>query len=126
MLRRTVPAVVVVVSAALLFAATGSSKTQAVPTLVGTTGPGYTITLTMKGKAVKALHAGSYKFVVHDKAAIHNFFVEKEKGGSFERAITSVPFVGTKTVTIKLTAGKWKYYCQPHEAMGMGHEFTVM
>src|SRR3954464_4918004 len=127
MLRRTGPTAIVVVVAALLFAATGSSRSQATRTLVGTTGPGFTITLTNKGKAVKSLHAGTYKFVVHDKAAVHNFVIEKEKGSNkVEKDVTSISFVGTKTVTMKLTPGTWKYYCAPHEAMGMGHTFTVM
>ena len=53
--------------------------------------------------------------------------MEKEKGANkIEKTVTSVPFVGTKTVTIKLTPGTWKYYCKPHEAGGMGHTFTVM
>jgi plastocyanin len=127
MVRRIVPAIVVILAAALLLAATASSKTQAVPTLVGTTGPGFTITLTSKGKAVKSLHAGTYKFVIHDKAAIHNFVMGKESGpGKGDHVLTSVPFVGTKTVTLKVTAGKWKFYCAPHESMGMGHDVTVM
>ena len=127
MLRRIVPAVVVIVAAALLLAATASSKTQTIPTLVGTTGPGFTITLTWKGKAVKSLHAGTYKFVIHDKAAIHSYTVGKEKGANkADYAITSVPFIGTKSRTIKLTPGTWKFYCVPHEAAGMGHLFTVM
>jgi plastocyanin len=126
MLRRTLPLAVLALVAALLFAATASSKTQATPTLVGTTGPGFTITLTLKGKPVKKLKAGTYKFVVHDKAAIHNFVVEKEKGSNkIEKDVTSVSFVGTKTATIKLTPGGWKYYCAPHESAGMGHDFTV-
>jgi plastocyanin len=126
MLRRTLPLVLVTAVAALLFAATASSKSQATPTLVGTTGPGFTITLTWKGKAVKSLKAGTYKFVVHDKASVHNFVVEKEKGSNkIEKDVTSVQFVGTKSATIKLTPGGWKYYCAPHEAMGMGHDFTV-
>jgi plastocyanin len=63
---------------------------------------------------------------VHDKAAIHNFVVEKEKGSNkIEKDVTSVSFVGTKTATIKLTPGGWKYYCAPHESAGMGHDFTV-
>jgi plastocyanin len=126
MLRRTLPLAIVAALAALLFAATASSKTQTTPTLVGTTGPGFTITLTRKGKAVTKLKAGTYKFVVHDKAAVHNFVVEKEKGSNkIEKDVTSVSFVGTKTVTLKLTPGGWKYYCAPHEAAGMGHDFTV-
>jgi plastocyanin len=126
MLRRTLPLAAIAVVAGLLFAATASSKTEATPTLVGTAGPGFTITLTWKGKAVKTLKAGSYKFVVHDKAAIHNFVVEKEKGSNkIEKDVTSVSFVGTKTATIKLTPGGWKFYCKPHESAGMGHDFTV-
>jgi len=126
MLRRTLPLAVLAIVAALLFAATASSRTQATPTLVGTTGPGFTITLTWKGKAVTKLKAGTYKFVVHDKAAIHNFVVEKEKGSNkIEKDVTSVSFVGTKSATIKLTPGGWKYYCAPHESGGMGHDFTV-
>ena len=127
MVRRMLPAIAVTLGAALLFAAAGSSKGQATTTLVGTTGPGFTITLTNKGKAVKSLHAGTYKFVVHDKASVHNFVVEKEKGSNkIEKDVTSVSFVGTKTWTVKLTPGTWKFYCKPHEAMGMGHTFTVM
>jgi plastocyanin len=127
MLRRILPVLAIGALGALLFATAGFSKTQSTPTLVGTVGPGFTITLTQNGKAVKSLHAGTYKFVVHDKASIHNFVVEKEKGSNkIEKEVTTVPFVGTKTATIKLTPGTWKYYCKPHEAAGMGHLFTVM
>ncbi len=78
----------------------------------------------MNGKKVTKLEAGSYKIVVTDKATIHNFVVEEEKGGSFEKAITTVPFTGTKTATVKLTKGSWKVYCQPHESV-MFQKFTV-
>jgi plastocyanin len=49
--------------------------------------------------------------------------VEKSRGG-FEKALTTVPLVGTKTVTVKLTKGKWEFYCKPHEATMHG-DFTV-
>jgi plastocyanin len=97
---------------------------QAAPTLTGTVGPGYTISLTMNGKPVTSLKAGSYSFVVSDKASIHNFVLEKKKGGTFEKELTTVPFTGTKTATIKLSAGKWEFYCRPHESM-MHRDFTV-
>jgi plastocyanin len=127
MVSRSLPVLVVAAIIALLFAATGSSKAQSTPTLVGTTGPGFTITLTRNGKAVKKLHAGTYTFVVHDKASTHSYTVEKEKGAhKIANDVTSARFVGTKTVTIKLTPGTWKYYCKPHEALGMGHTFIVM
>jgi plastocyanin len=105
-------------------AATAMASAAATPKLTGTVGPGFTITLKdSKGKRVKSLKAGKYMFVVSDKASIHNFVVEKS-GGSFEKQVTTVPFMGKKTVTINLTKGKWEYYCAPHES-GMHGDFTV-
>jgi plastocyanin len=108
--------------AALL--APAASATTAATTLKGTVGPGFTISLTSGGKKVKSLKAGTYKIVVADKASVHNFVLERESGGTFEKDITTVQFVGTKTVTVKLAPGKWKYYCRPHESSMFG-TFTV-
>ena len=110
----------IAVMLALPFSASGVTR----PKLIGTVGPSFTITLKKNGVAVKSLKAGPYLLVVNDKAAIHNFVIEKAKGGTFEKTITSVPFVGTKTFKIKLTTGKWEIYCRPHESM-MHKEFTV-
>jgi plastocyanin len=92
--------------------------------LKGTVGPGFTISLTKAGKRVKTLSAGTYAFVITDKATIHNFTLEQEKGGKFEKHLTSTGFKGTKTVTVKLKRGKWKYYCSVHESTMFGF-FTV-
>jgi plastocyanin len=35
-----------------------------------------------------------------------------------------VSYVGTKTITLKLTPGKYKAYCAPHES-SMFQRFTV-
>jgi len=35
--------------------------------------------------------------------------------------ISVVPFTGTKTVTLKLKAGKYKFYCPNHESIMFGH-----
>jgi hypothetical protein len=105
---------------ALPLTASGVTRT----TIVGTVGPGFTITLKKKGVAVKSLKAGPYLLVVHDKGSIHSFVIEKEKGGTFEKTVTSVPFVGTKTLKVRLTPGKWRVYCRPHESM-MHRDFTV-
>jgi plastocyanin len=96
----------------------------AAPKLVGTVGPGFTIKLTSGGKKVTKLRAGKYTFVIADKASIHNFVLEQESGGKWEKQLTSVRFVGKKTVTVTLKKGKWKYYCAPHESMMFGF-FTV-
>ena len=111
------------VALVLVVATTAFGRTDAMK-LKGTVGPGFSIKLTQNGHAVKTLKAGTYTFVVADRASIHNFTLEQEKGGKFEKDLTSVAFVGTKTVRVKLKAGKWKYYCTPHEATMHGF-FTV-
>jgi plastocyanin len=93
------------------------AATAATPTLTGTVGPGFTITLTTGGKKVTKLNAGRYQLVVRDRAAIHNFVLE---GPGVERDVTTVPFKGTKTVSVKLRAGKYKFYCRPHESSMFG------
>jgi plastocyanin len=94
------------------------------PKLVGTVGPGFTIKLTSGGKKATKLKAGKYTFVIADKASVHNFVLEQESGGTLEKQLTSVPFVGKKSVTVALKKGKWKYYCAPHESSMFGF-FTV-
>jgi plastocyanin len=108
---------------ALVAAAAAAGNTSAT-TLHGTVGPGFTITLKKGGAKVTRLAPGTYRLVVADRSAAHNFVLEKSRGGRFERAITSVGFTGTKTVTVKLTAGRWEVYCAPHEA-AMHAEFVV-
>ena len=60
------------------------------------------------------LEAGKVTFTINDKASIHNFSLDGPKG--FEKTLTTVPFKGTKTVTLTLKAGKYKFYCEPHES----------
>jgi hypothetical protein len=110
----------VVVGAVLVAGA--SAKRSATPVLTGTVGPGYTINLKLNSKAVKTLKAGTYKVVIHDKATIHGWSLDGPHG--FAKDISPVPFVGTKTVTLKLKAGKYKLYCPSHESTMFQH-FTV-
>ena len=92
----------------------------ATPKLVGTDGPGFTITLTKSGKKVKSLKAGKYAITVRDKSNIHNFHLK----GPVSKMITGVDFKGTKTVTLTLKAGKYTYVCDPH-ASSMRGSFRV-
>ena len=112
-------AAIAVAAAMLVVTATAFSHTTAAPMLVGTVGPNFHITLTKGGKLVKTLKRGSYKFVVHDKASIHAFSLDGPHG--FAHDFTKIPFVGTKTATITLKAGKYKYYCPNHESIMFGH-----
>ena len=116
-MKLTLPLLAVV--AALALAGSASAST---PTLVGTVGPGFTITLKENGKAVKTLKHGTYKLIVHDQATIHAFSLDGPHG--FAKDFTTVPFTGTKTFTLKLVVGKYKYYCPPHEPTMFG-QFTV-
>lgn len=91
--------------------------------LNGTVGPGYTISLKKGSAKVKTLPAGTYTITVQDKSNMHNF---RLKGPGVNKEITSVPFVGTKTVTVKLKKGKYTYVCDPHAAIpSMKGTFTV-
>jgi plastocyanin len=123
MKRMSVALIVVLGLVATAAFATGAfAQKSATPTLVGTVGPGFTITLKKGGKAVKKIPHGKYKFVIHDKASIHSFSLDGPKG--FAKDLTQVPFVGNKTVTLTLKAGKYKFYCPPHESVMFGN-FTV-
>ena len=110
-----------VVIAAVLVAG-ASARRSATPVLTGTVGPGYTINLKQGSKAVKTLKAGTYKVVIHDKSSIHGWSLDGPHG--FAKDISPVPGTGTKTVTLKLKAGGYKFYCPAHEAEMFGH-FTV-
>ena len=121
MLRPTVSLLVAASIAAVVFLIPAQAST---PKLVGTVGPGYTITLKKGSAKVKTLRAGKYTLVVSDKASIHNFTLEQEKGGKFEKTLTGTSFQGKKTVAMTLKKGKWKYYCSIHESQMFGF-FTV-
>lgn len=124
MLRPALVLVAAVAAGALLLSTVAFGRTAATKTLKGKVGPSFTISLKQNGKKVKKLKAGTYKFVISDKASIHNFTLEQERGGKFEKDLTSVSYTGTKTVKVKLKKGKWKYYCTPHESQMFGF-FTV-
>jgi hypothetical protein len=118
--RKSLLAVAVVLTAALVAAGAAFSHSATVPTLKGVVGPGYTIKLTRGGKPVKSLKAGKYRFVIADKSSFHNFTVEREKPVKIEKHLTSTPFTGTKGVIVNLKPGKWKFYCSVHESRMFG------
>ena len=67
-------------AAILVLAGSALSHSSATPTLVGTVGPSFHITLTKGGKLVKTLPHGRYKFVIHDRASIHAFSLDGPHG----------------------------------------------
>jgi hypothetical protein len=112
-----------VLVAAVVLAATAFGHTTTTPTLVGTVGPGYTITLKLNGQKLVRAKAGTYSVVIHDKAVIHAFSLDGPHG--YAKDFTKIPFVGTKTFTVKLATGKYKYYCPNHESIMFAH-FTLV
>jgi plastocyanin len=124
MRRPTVRAFAVLAVVAAVFAVPAVAGAMSHPKLVGTVGKNnaFKIDLTSNGKAVKTLKAGTYTLVIHDNSSIHNYELDGPHGKSW--TFTSVSFVGTKTFTLKLAAGKYKAYCAPHESSMFQH-FTV-
>ncbi|MGA9762532.1 MAG: hypothetical protein WBQ14_08925 [Gaiellaceae bacterium] len=98
-----------------------TTTTTASGDLVGTVGPGFTITLTSGGAPVKTLAPGTYRITVTDKASIHNFHLF---GPGVNKA-TSVPGSGTFVWTVKLVKGSYTYQCDVHFASGMIGHFVV-
>jgi plastocyanin len=104
--------------AAAALAATGSSTAASAKTVTGTVGPGFTISLTVDGKNVTKLKAGvPYHFVIRDRADIHDFHLS---GPGLNRVLTSVEFVGTKTLVLRLKKGSYSFVCDPHASIMHG------
>jgi hypothetical protein len=124
MFRKSVSfAALVAVAAALTVA--GPAGAMSHPKLTGVTGLHDAFVITLKnssGKLVTTLKAGTYTFVIHDGSSMHSFALDGPHG--FAKDFTTIPFKGTKTATVKLVAGKYKYYCANHEST-MFHFFKV-
>ena len=91
--------------AAILAALTVPSAFASTPTLVGTVGPGFTITLKKGTTAVKKLKAGKYTIKISDKSNLHNFHL---KGPGVNKK-TGVAARSKATWTLTLKPGKYTY-----------------
>jgi hypothetical protein len=116
---RTLILLTAVVAGALALSAPSQA---ALPKLTGTVGPGFTITLTRLGKKVTAVKAGTYSITVADKSNIHNY---RLVGPGLNKEITTIAFVGTKTVIVKLKKGTYRFICDPHASIMKG-SFKVL
>lgn len=107
----------VLATAAALAASTIASAAPAAQVVKGTVGPGFTITLTLGGKKVTKLKAGRYRFVIADRATIHDFHLS---GPGLNRVLTTVDFTGTRSVPLTLRKGAYRYLCDPHASFMKG------
>jgi plastocyanin len=121
MRRALLPATLAV---AALLAVPAVAGAMSHPKLTGVVGKNnaYKITLSNSKGVVKTLKAGTYTLVIHDDSSLHSYSLDGPHGKAWD--FTSVPYKGTKTVTLKLTPGKYKAYCQAHESAMFQH-FTV-
>lgn len=106
-MRRTL---VAAVSAAFLLTAV-PALAATTPTFKGTVGPGFTIAL-----AKKPTKAGKARFTVSDRSEFHNFHLS----GPGVNVKTSVGAVGTKTFTVTLKKGTYRFVCDPHASQMKG------
>lgn len=99
-------------AAAAALTATGGGMAASAKTVNGTVGPGFTITLTMQGKKVTNLKAGTaYRFVISDRSDIHDFHLS---GPGLNRVLSSVEDIGTKSFVFRLKKGTYRFVCDPH------------
>ena len=104
--------------AATALAVAGAGLAAPAKTVNGTVGPGFTIGLTMQGKKVTQLKAGTpYRFVISDRSSIHDFHLS---GPGFNRVFTGVEFTGTKTFVLTLRKGTYHFQCDPHSTFMHG------
>jgi hypothetical protein len=83
-----------------------------IPTLTGTVGPGFTITIRKGGRAITTpLKRGRYTVTVSDRSPFHNF---RLRGPGVNRAVTGVGFEGRRSVTVTLRPGRYTILCDPH------------
>jgi len=87
---------------------TGTKSAAVLGTLIGRVNPAGQLVLTYGGIPVKKVKAGRYKVTVADRTPKRSFVVGKAGGAA--TTIGGVAFVGTKTVTLNLTTGKWTFY----------------
>ena len=106
--------------AVLVTALAAPAALAATPTLNGTVGPGFTITLKQGSKLVTKLKAGTYVFKIADKSTIHDFHLT----GPGVNKKTTVAGQGTTTWKLTLKKGTYKYVCDPHASIMHG-AFTV-
>ncbi len=113
---RLVAAVVALSALSVLLASTDGAQAQGTTQLTGVVGPGFTITLKARTKAVKTLVPSKYTFVINDRSKIHNFHLT----GPGVNKRTTVAFTGITRWTVRLRAGTYTYLCDPHAIAMMG------
>ena len=110
--------VILAAAAALLLLPAASSADT--PQLVGTVGPGFSISLKgADGAPVTHLDPGTYQVLVHDLSSEHDFHIFGPSGSGVDATTgPDLEFVGDKTFTLVLKDGiKVDFVCDAHAVM---------
>src|SRR3954453_7321461 len=116
-------ALIATVAACLVAVAPVFGRTSAAADgqLVGSVGPGFTISLKdASGTNVSHLDPGTYTLLVHDLSAEHNFHIS----GPGVNVASDIVDTGDQTFTINLTDGVYFIDCDAHP-LTMKGEFAV-
>jgi plastocyanin len=117
-MSRLISVFLLAIVAALVLGASAQAQAKK---LIGTVGPGFTITLkTTAGKKVTTVKPGAYAIEVTDRSSIHNFHLR----GPGVNKVTSVGSTGKSTLRVTLRKGTYRYNCDPHSTTMKG-SFTV-
>jgi plastocyanin len=103
-------------AAATLVAALAGSADAANPKLQARVADPVSISLSVAGKKVSSLKAGTYTIVVKDQASDHDFHLT----GPGVNRTTTVGGIGTQTWKVTLKRGTYTYKCDPHAAFMKG------
>jgi hypothetical protein len=85
-------------------------------TLIGTVGPGFTISLTQNGQPVTQLDPGDYTIQVSDKSDQHNF----DLIGPGVQQATDIVGTGDTTWNVTFVDGTYSYQCDAHVSLMHG------
>ena len=107
-------AVVVLLAASLasLAAASTLGATTTAPTVLGTVGQRAIALRTLEGQRLTVLNPGRYTILVRDRSARENFHLV---GPGINRR-TTIRFVGSRSWTVRLAAGTYRYRSDAHPA----------
>lgn len=90
-------------------------------TLRAVTGSDFAIALVgADGAPLSELPAGEYTIDVEDRSSDHNFHLQ----GPAVNVTTTLEETGRKTLSVRLTGGRYSFFCDPH-TQTMFAEFTV-
>jgi hypothetical protein len=93
---------------------TGSAIAPFRGTLTGAVSAAGRLTIAFKGRSVSSLKAGRYTVAVSDRSSTNGFLLQKP--GRAAVSVTGTMFVGRRSLSVTLTAGKWLVLPHPGKA----------